>query len=115
MQENNDFKKDDNIFSGDKIPLPPYIQKENLNEVPEKKVITEDYPKIETETLITKTKKEEPEATFIKEGNDTGIGGLNSVDFSIPKPIVDNIKNRIEGVVSQANSSKPHDPYREII
>lgn len=65
--------------------------------------------------MITKTEKEEPKATFIKGGGDTGIGGLNSVGFSIPKPIVDNIKNRTGGATSQANSSKPHDPYREII
>lgn len=108
IMRKSEVKKDDNFESFSDIndvPVPPYAKKEEPIEIK----INNTSP----EKIIGVEHEEEDDAPSITRKTELSAGGIQSTDFSIPKPVINDMKNTND--TSLAKPSKSHDPYREII
>lgn len=108
IMRESEVKKDDDFESFSDIndvPVPPYAKKEEPMEIK----INNTSP----EKIIGVEHEKEDDTPSITRKTELSAGGIQSTDFSIPKPIINDMKNIND--TSLAKPSKSHDPYREII
>lgn len=109
IMRESEVKKDDDFESFSDIndvPVPPYAKKEEPIEIKINNTSPEKIIGVEHE-------EDDDDTPSITRKTELSAGGIQSTDFSIPKPIINDMKNIND--TSLVKPSKSHDPYREII
>lgn len=111
-------------YTPENIPLPPYkkeIEENLINENKEIPIIPPlpPYKKevVEEENLNNDTSnhREIVKTILADKTSTSNVGGIKSIDFSIPKTQPNGLKKNIDLKNLKVDSKTNHDPYREII